>query len=95
MNITIIGNRWNDSNGNTYHRATILRDGIVIHKTARAYGYGDSYLDSAAEYLEEAAIISPITRSDNGSKPSLWRVLEGRAIGLEYWANDVNRKKDL
>ena len=80
--LVIIGRRWNDVHGNTYHTADIIADGIPVGDSSEIhYGYGDHYLQTAAEQL---GFDMPITRycRDND-------------IALTYRATDVNRKKDL
>lgn len=94
--ITVIGRRWfQRTYGNTYHTAEILIDGVSVHKTPRAYGYGSSYEDSAAQWLDAQGIIT-LKRYTNGSTEPLWQAIRER-MGLAWSsiALDVSREKDL
>jgi len=57
QSIVVIGRRWFDSNGNTYHTSTIIINGEIAHKTPREYGYGDQYAYTACEWMLENGII--------------------------------------
>lgn len=50
--IIIVGRRWQDVNGNTYHTAEIIGQDVQL-KTDITYGYGGQYLTSAEEILQE------------------------------------------
>lgn len=94
--ITIIGRRWFQRGpGNTYHTSQIMIDGKTVHKTARQYGYGSAYLDTAFAWLEANGKIEPRERHFNGSQQAPWNYCQERGITLEYSAIDVSRQKDL
>jgi hypothetical protein len=77
--LRIRANRWQDSNGNTYHRAYISVNGRRAGVTPISYGYGSQYLQTAQEWLKE-----------NGyRKPS------ARMSSYDAGYTDVKRKKDL
>lgn len=88
--LEIRGKRWfaRDA-GNTYHTAEIIVDGKRVHKTPRAYGYGEQYVQSAMEWLIANGHLSLIWK-----KRPLWRL---RDYGVKYEAGveDVPRQKDL
>jgi len=97
-NINIVGRRWFDKRaGNTYHSTEIIVDGLSIHKVPYAYGYGQQFLWTAFEWLNENWEL-PNPRSTNphsGGKehPADW--CERNGIALDYDCSDVKRKKDL
>jgi hypothetical protein len=86
--LVILGRRWFDKRyGNTYHTATIIVDGETVHTSDVTYGYGDAYLQTAAEWLR---------RNDYpqaGWPLSVWCRMSG--IAFTYSAADVSRKRDL
>ena len=84
--ITVLGRKWYDKlNGNTYHTSQIMIDGHTVGKTEFQYGYGDHYLQSAAEWLEEHGHIER-GHYDHGSSQSLWQYCTDNGIHLEYSA---------
>jgi hypothetical protein len=94
--ITVIGRRWFErTNGNTYHSANVIVDGVSIGKTQFAYGYGSHYLQTATEMLDKAGLIPDIERYKNGGQESLWRYCDRNGIAFTDDVADVQRKKDL
>ncbi len=95
--ITVIGRRWfQRTYGNTYHTAEILIDGISVHKTAKTYGYGSCYEQSAAEWLESAGVLKLKRYPVSGGTEPLWQAVRER-MGLAWSsiAQDVSRERDL
>jgi hypothetical protein len=89
--LEILGRRWfQRSGGNTYHTAEIVVDGEVVHKTGKAYGYGDQYVQSAAAWLAANGYVSPLW----AGKP-LWQLRD--EYGIKYRAEAINvpRERDL
>ena len=92
--ITVLGRKWWDKiNGNTYHTAQIMIDGHTVGKTEFSYGYGDHYLQSAAEWLEKNGHIERERYSNGGGQP-LWQYCADKGIHLEYSAS-YGRKREL
>ena len=50
--MVIIGRKWQDLNGNTYHTSEIISKDINF-KTKITYGYGNSFIWTAKEELSE------------------------------------------
>lgn len=96
QSIIIIGRRWfQRSAGNTYHTARVLVDGVTRWTSERCYGYGDQYLQTAAEWIYASGII-PEPEKRNGVHPPLWHYIRDTlGIAFEYWAEDVARQRDL
>ena len=93
--ITIVGKRWfQKSYGNTYHTATIVVDGEPVEGVERSYGYGDHYIQSATEKLDELGIIKRKT-FPNGSSEPLWQYCRRLGIKYHYEAANVDRQRDL
>jgi len=87
--ITILGRRWfQKSAGNTYHTVQVLIDGELKFQSERTYGYGNQYVDTACDWLEQNGYYL------NGKEP-IWSVCEQLGIKLHYSCADVDRKRDL
>jgi len=86
MSFHIDGRRWfQRTNGNTYHSVRIYRDGALLVTLGPAYGYGDHYLQTAAEWLQA-----------NGYPEAQGHTLWMReTLGASYSVTDVSRQKDL
>jgi len=51
--IQMIGRRWRDSKGNTYHTVTVLTaDGRYIGDSPITYGYGRQFIQTGKELLK-------------------------------------------
>lgn len=93
--LVVIGRRWFDrAAGNTYHTSQVIVDGVTIEKTERAYGYGDHYIQTAAEVLERHGLVKR-ERYPNGSVQPLWQVLKDSGVAYSFSVSDVSRRKDL
>lgn len=94
--LTVIGRRWfQRTYGNTYNTAQVIVDGETVVKTPRQYGYGDHYLDLAADALEDLGLMPNRERYSHGGAESLWRWAERNGIKFTSSAIDVPREKDL
>lgn len=95
--VTVVGRRWfNRSQGNTYHSAEILVNGLVVRQIPYEYGYGEQYEQSAADWLEENEFMPGRERSPNtGGRESLRRYCERHGVAYSTSVTDVDRKKDL
>ena len=91
--ILIVGRRWQDSAGNTYHstRAWIDSKPIPEASTNFSYGYDNQYFDDATEAL------APFLEGYEGVMASgpLWSWCQDNDIKLDYSAENVKRKRDL
>lgn len=93
--ISIVGRRWfRKGYGGTYHTAAIAVDGKPVAKTEYQYGYGDQYLETGWQWLEDNGYV-PKRAQANGGHTSPWRAAEELGIKLTYYAIDVKRQKDL
>ena len=78
--ITILGRKWFDKvNGNTYHSAQIMVNGVTVHKTGMRYGYGNQYVHTASTWLEENGYIK-LERPTQ----ALWSYCHDNDIHCEY-----------
>ena len=93
--ILVIGHRWTDSNGNTYHTATVYVDGTTIGPSPISYGYGTQYAETADNMLEAAGLMPGREHHKNGSSEAAWRYFERNGVKYGHHAIDVQRKKDL
>ena len=83
--LKIYGRRWfQKSYGNTYHTVTVIVNGEEM-KSGITYGYGNHYLQTAADMLRNAGYDIP---KDNGEAYAMM-------TRYEHNAEDVKRKKDL
>ncbi len=95
QSITIIGKKWfQKSFGNTYFSATGIVDGVIEAEINFEYGYGDQYIQSIEELLQEKEIISP-KQYTNGSSEPLREYCHSRDIQLTCSVTQVSRKRDL
>lgn len=91
--IHVEGRRWFDSiNGNTYHSARVLVDGVLEVAVPFQYGYGDQYVYSAQEELDKLGIL-PIERYANGALKPLWQEARDRGFEFSYAVRDVTKKE--
>jgi len=82
--ITVLGRKWWDKvNGNTYNTARVMVNGVTVGKTEFQYGYGDFYVQAAAEWLEKNGYITR-KHYDNGGSEALWTYCSDHNIHLEY-----------
>lgn len=94
-NITIIGRRWfQRTYGNTYNTVRILIDGKTVAELPKEYGYGNHYYQRAAEWLNKNGYVQ-LEKYGNGCMQPLHALRDDGLIGLEYWAEDVARERDL
>lgn len=96
---TIIGKRWFcKSAGNTYHSVVVLKNGERIGYNPFAYGYDDSYLQTALEILQNAGEFQKTGESlPSGMDADMYAfnmALRDRAA-YTCIVVDVPRKKDL
>ncbi len=86
--LSIIGRRWFDrKNGNTYHTAEIVVDGVTVHKTERQYGYGEQYLQTATAWLDVNGYLPGLIHQETGGTEPLW--------SYHTSVCDVARRRDL
>lgn len=107
MQITILARRWFDKiNGNTYHSVKVYVDGKLSGVQPYAYGYGESYLQSACELLIKAGIYQRTVEPDRikgdtlikGTDRTYYIMLQDMRNNREKFVidcTDVSRKKDL
>lgn len=92
--LKVVGRRWwNRACGNTYHAVDIWINGILVHTVPFKYGYGNQYMDTAANWLAENGYL-PAGNHD-GRYESLWSTCERLGIKFEQDVYDVKRKRDL
>jgi hypothetical protein len=93
--ITIIGRRWRQrSTGNTYCTATIMVNGVPVHRTEPEYGYGDYYEQAAWEWLAAEKIVDPERYAFGGLRPAHDYCRE-HGIAFHREVSDVTRERDL
>jgi len=49
--IEIVGGRYNDSYGNTYHKSAVYVNDKIVATSPETYGYGDQYVQTGMELL--------------------------------------------
>lgn len=82
--IVVIGKLWLDKvNGNSYHTATVIIDGVHVCSAPFQYGYGSQYEESAFEELVKAKIITDRENYSNGGSECLWRYCDRK--GIKYY----------
>lgn len=94
--LTVIGRRWFDRRaGNTYHSVRCIVDGKDVGGAGMTYGYGDHYLQTAADILERDGHTPGREHYAHGGAEPLWLYCRERGIEFTYSASDVGRKRDL
>lgn len=89
MQAHIEGRRWfQKSYGNTYHSVTIHIDGGKVLQSGKRYGYGEGYLQTAWQLLQDAGVIHQ--SAQYGGTRAL-----RETYGITYSVVDVPREKDL
>lgn len=91
--LCIGGRRWfRSSTGNTYHKVYIYADGHLLAALGPTYGYGDSYLTMAFDWLLEnrPAFVPGFVKGKTNPTIYLREV-----IGGTYSVSDVNREREL
>lgn len=95
--VSIVGRRWfRKGYGGTYHTAAIFVDGKGVFKTPMEYGYGDQYVETGTQWLEDNNYIPRRQHSaSSGGQAAPWRWFEELGIPFEYYAQDVKCSRDL
>ena len=95
MHIHIEGRRWFEKlNGSTYHSVQVWVDGKSVIVIPFSYGYGDGYIQTAHEALDDLGIV-PRTKYSNEIPKLLRRICEEQAINLTTSVADVGRRRNL
>ena len=90
----IAGKRWFDSkNGNTYHSVTIFYADGSHDTVPYTYGYGDQFIETALQRLEEKGEITRKQYANGGRQGGSFYLRE--TLGATYSVADVSRKRDL
>ncbi len=97
--IVIIGRKWFDKKaGNTYHDAEVIVHGagktVLQHRTHMDYGYGETYVQAAAEWLESQGVLK-LKRYKNGAVQPLWQYCSDNGIKLIRSEMNVISRKEL
>jgi len=94
--ITIIGRRWFDSFGNTYHSVIAYIDGEEVVDVRYKYGYSNQYLYTAQWEMDKLDLLPGLKHfKRSGGTESLWGYCDRNKIKLIDSVTDVSRKKDL
>lgn len=88
MSLHIEGRRWFQRGpGNTYHSVRIFKDGALLVTLPYQYGYGDSFLQTALDWLKANKHVP-----DDAEYGTLYL---RETLGGTYSVIDVSRQKDL
>lgn len=94
--VLVLGRRWFErTNGNTYHTAEVLVDGVSVAVCLFAYGYGGQYLQSAEAELKRLGYMPGVKTYGNGCTEGAWQYFDRMGIHYSSEVIDVPRKKDL
>ena len=94
--IVIRGRRWfQKSYGNTYNTVSIEVNGQEVASLPMEHGYDDYYLQRAGDWLESNGYMPDRKHYPNGVSETVWHYFQDRGIICEYYAVDVDRKRDL
>ncbi len=93
--ILVLGRRWFErTNGNTYHTARVLVDGVEVATVPYQYGYGSQYEQNALDALEALGLMPGREHYKNGGSEG-WQYFKRNGIQYSAEAVDVERKRDL
>ena len=92
--IEIIGGRYTDRNGNTYHKSAVYVNDKKIAISPRTYGYGNQYEYSGMQEVVNRGYFPRILKKA-GDIYYLPRELRQRGIKVKTKAIDFKRKKDF
>lgn len=96
QSVVVVGRRWfQRTYGNTYHTALIVVNGQTVAKTPKAYGYGDHYLQTAGDWLEQNGYMPGREHYPHGGAEPLWSYCRDRGIAYTAEPIDVTRERDL
>jgi hypothetical protein len=88
--VTVIGRRYFDRSGNTYHSVTCIFDDGTELNIPYEYGYGDCYRQTAHELISQHYGESIVPKDAYS-----WMWYEQNGFVIDYQVTDVTRKKDL
>ena len=95
MTFHIEGRRWfQRTYGNTYHSVRIYQGNALLVCLPYQYGYGEQYIETAIQWLEDNGHIAKRERYSNGGKPSGTLYLR-ETLQASYSCIDVGRQRDL
>tara|TARA_Y100000004_G_C8867506_1_gene391783 strand:- start:688 stop:978 length:291 start_codon:yes stop_codon:yes gene_type:complete len=86
--LKFVGARWQDRNGNTYHKVKVYVNGRLIGTSPIKYGYGTQYLYTGKAMLKEKGYLK------SGSV-SNWTLVKDMKIKVEDNVTDYPKKRDL
>lgn len=86
--LKFVGARWQDSNGNTYHKVKVYANGKLIGTSPIKYGYGTQYVQTAKMILKEKGYLEKASISN-------FALAKDMKIKVEDSVIDMPRKKDL
>lgn len=95
QSVVIVGLRWNDRHGNTYHSVRIFADGTEVAYLPFQYGYERHYEQTAEKWLIDNGYLPGLIKHANGSTEALWQYTERTGLKIEATASDVKHRKDL
>lgn len=92
----VTGIRWfSRSKGHTYHRAIVVYNGRTVVDSPIFPGYGDQFLETAAEGCEAAGILTRERYASSGGIETLRVACERLGIAFSSDVRDVARRVDL
>jgi hypothetical protein len=92
--IHIHGARYYDkASDNTYHSCKVFVNNRLVLTCAFEYGYGDQYIETAAQALHKNGVIDRGERHKGGSWEPLWRVCQEQDIVLTHECEDTTKQR--
>ena len=92
--IEIVGGRYNDSYGNTYHKSAVYINDRKLTVSPKKYGYGDQYVETGMDEIVNRGYFPRILKKV-GDTYGLKRALRERGIKVITKTKDFKRKKDF
>ena len=97
--ITIVARRWfQKTGGNTYHSCEVYVNGEMVGRAPYTYGYGEHYLQTALEIMQNAGVREKTDRRANGMGEDYLDFRDDMRDHRDKFVvtcTDVTRKRDL
>lgn len=92
--IEIVGGRYNDSYGNTYHKSAVYVNDEIVGTSPETYGYGDQYVQTGMELLVKKGYFPRILKKVG----EIWKLrsaLKDRGVKIITRKKDFKLKRDF
>lgn len=93
--ITVLGRRYQDRHGNTYHSVRMIVNGNEVGYVPHKYGYEDHYQQTATDWLYDNGFLPTLKKTQGRPDEALWRYGERTGVNVTCEIVDCESKKEL